>query len=251
MRTAIRQIGFGPAAQVVGLLMLSAVLWPSSLASAFVGGAAARGADNPASADGQAQVAGEAEVEPTADEPGWKLAQQHLPELLPVLVYLRDHAPERYQRAIRELDRAVKRLETQRRRGPAFYDVALRQWQVRGQLDLIKARLKVRPSAGDRQLLLTQMRILREIELERMRLDRDAIVQREAANAERLTQATQLAERLGRQREELDRAIERLQSEPVELTTPAYQKAIGGQAKSARAAKRESSEGLQITRKPE
>lgn len=251
MRTAIGQIGFGPAGQVAGLFVLLAGLWPSSLASAFVGEAAARGADNPVSADGQAQVASQARLEPAEDEAGWKLAQQHLPELLPVLVYLRDHAPERYQRAIRELDRAVKRLETQRRRGPAFYDVALRQWQARGQLDLIKARLKVRPSAGDRQLLLTQMRSLREIELERMRLDREAIVQREAANAERLTQAAQLAERLGRQREELDREIERLQSEPVEITTPAYQKAIGGQAKSSRAAKRESSESLQTPRKPE
>ncbi len=250
MRTSRRQIRLFPAAQTIGMLVLLACVRPSSFASSFAAGSA-RGADISVPANGPTQVAGEAKSKPTADESGWKLAQQHLPELLPVLVYLRDHSPERYQRAIRELDRAVKRLEAQRRRGPAFYDVALRQWQVRGQIDLIKARLKVRPAAGDRQLLLTQMQNLREIELERLRLDRDLVVQREAANAQRLTQAAQVADRLNRQREDLDRAIERLQSEPVDATTPAYQKAIGGQANSSRAAKRESSEGLQITGKPE
>lgn len=245
MRTESWRIGLGRAIRTMGVLLLAGVL-PGSSGNAF-----AKAADTLRASDGPAPVAHEPDPEPTADESGWKLAQQHLPELLPVLAYLRDHTPERYQRAIRELDRAFKRLEAQRRRGPAFYDVALRQWQVRGQIDLIKARLKVRPTTGDRQLLLTRMQSLREIELERLRLDREVIVQREAANAQRLAQAAELAERLKHQREDLDRAIERLASEPVNATSPAYLKSIGGQANSARAAKRESSEGLQITGKPE
>jgi hypothetical protein len=246
MRIDSWRIGLARAIRIVGVLLILAGVLPGSSVDSFV-----KAADTSRASGRPAPVAREPDSEPTADESGWKLAQQHLPELLPVLVYLRDHAPERYQRAIRELDRAVKRLEAQRRRGPAFYDVALRQWQVRGQIDLIKARLKVRPTTGDRQLLLTQMQSLREIELERLRLDREVIVQRETANAQRLTQATELAERLKGQRDELDRAIERLHSEPMDATTPAYLKSIGGQANSARAAKRESSEGLQITGKPE
>lgn len=246
MRIDSWRIGVVRTIRGLGVLVLLAGVFPSAAVHSF-----AKASDTAKVSDRPATGARESDSESTVDESGWRLAEQHLPELLPVLVYLRDHAPERYQRAIRELDRAVKRLESQRRRGPAFYDVALRQWQVRGQIDLIKARLKVRPTTEDRQLLLTRMQGLREIELERLRLDREVIVQREAANAQRLSQAAELAERIRRQREDLDRAIERLEAEPIDATSPAYLKSIGGQANSARAAKRETSEGSQSTGKPE
>ncbi|TVP99503.1 MAG: hypothetical protein EA381_09570 [Planctomycetaceae bacterium] len=155
-----------------------------------------------------------------SDRDGWRLARQHLPELLPVLEYLREHEPERYERAMRELDRSAKRLEVQAKRGPAFLDNALRQWQVRGQIDLIRARLKVSPSDAGRRRLQAALRKQKEIEWERLQLDRTALVERESAIRQRLVQTTQLAERVRRQREELDRAIELLGAERPDLKMP-------------------------------
>lgn len=156
------------------------------------------------------------------EDAGWMLAEQHLPELLPVLRYLREHEPERFETAMRDLNRAVKRLEVQAKRGDAFHDVALRGWQVRGRIDLIRARLKVRPSDSDRRQLASELLKQKEIEWERARLDRAALVEREAAIAQRLAQTRQLADRVRQQREELDRAIERLEAErsspPVNVT---------------------------------
>ena len=156
----------------------------------------------------------------SSDRDAWRLARQHLPELLPVLEYLREHEPERYERAMRELGRSVKRLEAQAKRGPVFHDNALRQWQVRGRIDLIRARLKVRPSETDRRRLQAELRRQKEIEWERLQLDRAALVERESAIRQRLAQTTQLAERVRRQREELDRAIERLGAERPDLKIP-------------------------------
>ena len=113
-----------------------------------------------------------------ADSPGVQLTRQHLAELLPLLSHLRTHEPGQYEKAIRELDRAAKRLETQQRRGGEFYDMALRQWQSRGRIDLLKAKLRVRPSESDRERLLSEMRSLREVEVQRLRLEWEVLVQR-------------------------------------------------------------------------
>lgn len=153
----------------------------------------------------------------SSDSSGLDLARQHLPELIPVLEYLRTKEPDRYRKAILDLDRAVKRLELQRRRGQAFFDLALRQWQVRGKIDLIKARLKVRPTAMDRDSLLVEMSRVREIELERLKLERESVRQRERIASQRLTQAAQAVDRLKQQSRELDLAIDKLTHRELEV----------------------------------
>ena len=152
----------------------------------------------------------------SSESSGLDLARQHLPELVPVLEYLRSKEPDRYRKAILDLDRAVKRLELQRRRGQAFFDVALRQWQARGKIDLIKARLKVRPTAKDRDSLLVEMSRVREIELERLELERESVRQRERIASQRLTQAAQVVDRLKQQARELDLAIDNLTHRELE-----------------------------------
>jgi hypothetical protein len=107
-------------------------------------------------------------------------------------------------------------LELQRRRGQAFFDVALRQWQARGKIDLIKARLKVRPTAKDRDSLLVEMSRVREIELERLELERESVRQRERIASQRLTQAAQAVDRLKQQARELDLAIDKLTHRELE-----------------------------------
>ncbi len=159
--------------------------------------------------------------------PGERLAAEHLPDLLPMLTFLRDEEPKQYARAVRDLDRAASRLEIQQRRGPRFYDVALRQWQARGRIDLIRARLKVRPTEADRGRLLVEMQRLRKIELERLRLDDEALRRREAIYVQRAEQARAAVQRSRRQIDFLQQSIERLEAEPLTKQSPAYLRAAG------------------------
>lgn len=159
--------------------------------------------------------------------PGLELAREHLAALLPLLAHLRDHEPEQYEKAIRDLDRAAKRLETLRRRDEGLYEVALREWQTRGRVDLLKARLRVRRSDADARQLLAQMQQLRKIEIERVRRERDLLQQRHSLMTQRAAQAQQVAVRSARQIEELDRQLKRLVSQPLDADSPAYQRALG------------------------
>jgi len=162
-----------------------------------------------------------------ADSPGVQLARRHLVDLLPLLSHLRTHEPAQYEKAIRELDRAAKRLESQQRRGDAFYDVALRQWQSRGRIDLLKAKLRVRPSDSDRKRLLAEMRLLREVEIQRLRLEFEVLSERQRMLAARVSQAESAALRAREQMEELNHSIERLTSQQIDSDWPIYRRAAG------------------------
>lgn len=158
---------------------------------------------------------------------GLELAQQHLPQLLPLLNYLRTHEPTQYEKAVRDLDRAAKRLEAQQRRGDDFHDVALRQWQTRGRIDLLKAKLKVRPSEADRKRLLVEMQQLREIEVERLRLEFEVLAERQRMLSARVTQAEVAVKRANEQMDELNQSINRLNSQKIDSDWPAYRRAAG------------------------
>lgn len=164
---------------------------------------------------------------PDSVSPGVQLAQQHLVDLLPLLTHLEAHEPAQYDKAIRELDRAAKRLEMQQRRGGEFYDVALRQWQSRGRIDLLKAKLRVRPSETDRKRLLAEMRVLREVEVERLRLELESLAQRQQVLATRVAQAEAAAKRTREQMEELNQDIQRLASQKIDSDWPVYRRAAG------------------------
>jgi len=148
-----------------------------------------------------------------AKSPGVELAERHLPELLPVLAYLRDHEPEQHEKAIRDLDRAAKRLEMQSRRGEKFFDAAMRQWQARGRVDLLKARLRVRPNDDDAERLVSELKAYRESELARLTLERETLEQRQRTLTQRAEQATQAAQRAAKQLAEIDKNIERVKSQ--------------------------------------
>jgi hypothetical protein len=148
-----------------------------------------------------------------------------LPELLPVLGHLRDHEPEQYDKAIRDLDRAAKRLEMQARRGEKFFDAAIRQWQARGRVDLLKARLRVRPSDEDSARLVAAMKAYRESELARLTLERETLEQRRRTLTLRAEQATQAANRATKQLAEIDKNIERVKAQRGEARSAARRRA--------------------------
>jgi len=175
-------------------------------------------ADKPRSpADSQSDSQSETPIK----SPGVELAERHLPELLPVLGHLRDHEPQQYDKAIRDLDRAAKRLEMQARRGEKFFDAAMRQWQARGRVDLLKARLRVRPSDEDSARLVAAMKAYRESELARLTLERQTLEQRQRTLTQRAEQATQAANRAAKQLAEIDKNIERVKAQRIDARSAA------------------------------
>ncbi len=161
-----------------------------------------------------------------AESAGLELAKQHLRELVPVLNHLKSNSPPQYEKAIRDLDRAAKKLDTIKRRDAKLFDIALREWKTRGQIDLLKAKFRVNKSDVDKQRMLDRLSSLQRTELERIDRELELLDQREVAAQERIQQS-ELSLRRG---EELRRQLLAqqavLRSQPIDETSPVYQHAI-------------------------
>lgn len=106
--------------------------------------------------------------------PGLKLAQAKMRALVPLLENLKKRAPHQYEKAIRDLDRSAKRLESIRKRDEKLYELAAREWTLRSEAQLLKAKARVVKSNMDAEqwaqlegaILEVQIaRLEREIEL--------------------------------------------------------------------------------------
>ncbi len=161
------------------------------------------------------------------ESPGVALATQHLRGLLPVLRHLQRHSPPDYEKAIRDLDRAAKRLETIKRRDELLYRLSLSQWQVRGQLDLLKARVRVKDTAADRNAILERLKQLKQLEIRRIEREMELLTLREQDHRERIVQAQTAIERGHDLRMQWVEQHQRAVSERIDEQSPVYLDAIG------------------------
>lgn len=123
------------------------------------------------------------------------LVQSHLPQLAVMLDRLRDANPRQYDRAIRDLSRWVKRLESAKKRDPNLYGIEVDLLKAETNVDLLSAKLKVRDDPSDRNLL------------------RNAVDQLHQAKTARVRYDVQLAtDRLNRAKQQLQSASQKLQA---------------------------------------
>jgi chromosome segregation ATPase len=158
---------------------------------------------------------------------GLHLARTQFRELVPVLDHLRAKSPQQYERAVRDLERSAKKLDSIRRRDKKLFEIALREWKTRGQIDLLKAKLKVKASESDRKAVLEHLRTLRETELDRISRELALLDERDAAYKERMQQLNQVIKHGESLRSQLNEKRERLQSETIDQNSQVYLKAIG------------------------
>lgn len=158
---------------------------------------------------------------------GLELARHHFRDLLPVLDHLRVHSPQQYEKAIRDLDRSAKRLESIKRRDAKLFEISLREWQLRGQIDLLKATLRVKKSESGRQAMLRHLQSLRQAEQDRIERELVLIDEREVAYKDRIEQVEALIERNASLRKQLNEQRQRLEAEPIDIHSNVYLKAIG------------------------
>lgn len=104
----------------------------------------------------------------TLTSPGVELAKSRVKELMPLLERLKKRAPHQYEKAIRDLDRSAKRLETIRKRDEKLFDAAMREWTTRSEIQLRKAKLHVAHTGADAEQLEQLQRKLIGIQIERL-----------------------------------------------------------------------------------
>jgi hypothetical protein len=186
--------------------------------------------NNRQDANGQQSPVVEKKVRPASpaeNSPGLELAKTHFSELLPVLKHLRVHSPSQYEKAIRDLDRSAKRLESIKRRDSQLFDISLREWKTRGHIDLLKAKVRVKKSDFVQQEILQQLKILHGIELERLQRELVIIDERLVVHDDRVRQTKQLIDRGVVLRKKLTDERLRLESETIDENSQVYLRAIG------------------------
>ena len=165
---------------------------------------------------------------PVEDSPGFELAKKHLNELLPVLKHLKNHSPHQYEKAMRDLDRSAKRLDSIKNRDSKLFDISVREWKTRGHVDLLKAKVRIKKSDVDQKEILQQLQLLRDIELERLERELAILDERIAANEERVRQTKQMIDRGTELRTKLNAQRLQLESETIDENSYVYLRATSG-----------------------
>lgn len=129
--------------------------------------------------------------------------EQH-PELAQVLSYLRaNNAPE-FERAIRDMGKAIERFRGLKGRDPKRYDLELRHWQVGSRAELLAARNQMEPRDEYKMQL-------RDLLAEQIDLKRAMVTLERDRTEERLRKLEeQLAEMNDTRDETLDRRVQLL-----------------------------------------
>lgn len=106
------------------------------------------------------------------------LVKSYLPELRTVLASLKKHSDKEYQKAINDLTRTARRLESLKQRDAVGFEleVALLQWQTRA--DLAMAQLQIRDNVETRDQLKTALKQREQAKLARARHERERLTDR-------------------------------------------------------------------------
>jgi hypothetical protein len=118
--------------------------------------------------------------------------KQHHPDLVELLLYLKENQPAAYEQAAMDLFRASERLAQQKEINFDRYELDLALWKVESRIELVAARLKMAgPDSPEGETLAAQLKKLLE--------------ERHDLRAERLVQER---ERIAERAEKIDRQLE-------------------------------------------
>lgn len=119
-----------------------------------------------------------AELPPEKETRVREFVARHHPELAALLDHLKDNQHAEYERAVRDLDRAVERVESWRDRDARRHELELKQWQNQSRVDLLVARLRMANSEDYREPMRALLRERLEIKSELLKLERTRLVER-------------------------------------------------------------------------
>lgn len=82
---------------------------------------------------------------------------EHQPRLLRLLEFVKAKQPQQYEPAVKDIGRAVARLQGLQQRDEKLYQIELELWQVRSELRLLAAEMSVTKSQSKRKQLRGQL----------------------------------------------------------------------------------------------
>lgn len=186
-----------PAIRVLASVLIAPLLVP--LASADLPATNARSlADNRTTSSTSEATTEKRETERMVED----LVQSHLPEMTSVLKQLRNVQPEAYERAIKDLFKAARKLELAEKRDQRLFEIEVELLQAEYQASLLMAKLKVRDSESDRRKLRDAAARLQRAQISRSEYDVDVF-----------------RKRLERAQRQLDSAVTRLESRKRDADT--------------------------------
>ncbi len=92
---------------------------------------------------------------------------------------LKQRSPGQFDKAMKDLDRAAKRLDSLKQREPSLYDSAIAEWRMRATLDLLKAKHKAKPSKESEAAIAKQQEAIRVIRIQQIKKELTALAARE------------------------------------------------------------------------
>ncbi|GIW93830.1 MAG: hypothetical protein KatS3mg110_1871 [Pirellulaceae bacterium] len=131
------------------------------------------------------------------------------PELDLLLAYLKEHQPQEYKRAIRDLYRNVSRIESWRDRDPERYQLELRLWQLESKSQLVAARLTMLDEQQRQDELRELLRQQMALRIELLQRERERVAERLAKLDQQISELQANQEQLvARQLQTLLRAMQ-------------------------------------------
>ena len=156
------------------------------------------------------------------------LVSSHLPALSIVLKRLREDQPREYDRAIRDLARSARRLDSAKSRDEVLYELELELLQAQTAATLLMAKLKVRDNPADRKHLKTSAERLHQAQISRAEYEISMYELRLERTKQLLTSAQ---EKLLQKKENREAAVEKSYS--AMLRKAGRESAKSGDAKRA------------------
>ena len=118
---------------------------------------------------GKSKTKSKATAKPRVDQKTEQIAlslvNEHLPELKKLLSSLKKDDPRQYDLAIRDLVKSARKLDQAKNRDEELFEIEVEMLKTQSNVKLLAAKLKVRDSESDRNLLRKAVERLRNAEI--------------------------------------------------------------------------------------
>ena len=145
--------------------------------------------------------------------------KQHHPELVDLLLYLKQNQPAAYEQAVMDLFRASERLAQQKEVNYDRYEIDLALWKVESRIELLAAKLKmVGRDSPEGESLVPQLKKLLE---ERHDVRAERLMQERRRITDRVEKIDRQLEAMAANREQaIERELNRFVAPPASARPP-------------------------------
>ncbi len=128
---------------------------------------------------------------PEQEQQVFAFVKEHHRELERLLSHLRQHRPQEYGRAVREMSRNVERIEAYRARDLGRYELEVKLWQLQSRSQLLAARITMADESQLREELRQLLGQQTELRIQLLQHEKAKIMERSAKLDEQIARLEQ------------------------------------------------------------